>query len=159
MGLYLHPTVPGIQIERDSALDWVKWHRTPALIVGAVLCVAIAYAYGSVIAYGIWGVLLPAVLVTAIRSEFRPVPGTGHRRRRCCAAGKRRTAGRVPGSVAGSVQPGCSDRRRATARPLDVPILPLAHARPGSDGRCLSCAALCRRGLTLAQIVAGTSTP
>lgn len=42
-------------------------HRTPPLIVGAVLCVAIAYAYGSVIAYGIWGVLLPAVLVVAIR--------------------------------------------------------------------------------------------
>jgi len=44
-------------------------HRTPALIVGAVLCVAIAYAYGSVIAYGMWGVLLPAVLVVAIRSQ------------------------------------------------------------------------------------------
>ncbi len=44
-------------------------HRTPALIVGSVLCVAIAYAYGSVIAYGIWGVLLPAVLVTAIRAQ------------------------------------------------------------------------------------------
>lgn len=44
-------------------------HRTPALIVGAVLCVAIGYAYSSVLAYGFWGVLLPAVLVTAIRSQ------------------------------------------------------------------------------------------
>ena len=44
-------------------------HRTPALIVGAVLCLAIAYAYGSVIAYGMWGVLLPAVLVAAIRAQ------------------------------------------------------------------------------------------
>ncbi len=41
-------------------------HRMPALIVGAVLCVAIGYAYSSVLAYGIWGVLLPAVLVVAI---------------------------------------------------------------------------------------------
>lgn len=41
-------------------------HRTPALIVGAVLCVAIGYAYSSVLAYGVWGVLLPAVLVVAI---------------------------------------------------------------------------------------------
>ena len=44
-------------------------HRTPALIVGGVLCVAIGYAYGSVIAYGMWGVLLPAVLVAAIRAQ------------------------------------------------------------------------------------------
>ncbi len=44
-------------------------HRTPALIVGAVLCVAIGYAYSFVLAYGIWGVLLPAVLVVAIRSQ------------------------------------------------------------------------------------------
>lgn len=44
-------------------------HRTPWLIVGAVLCLAIAYAYGSVIAYGMWGVILPAVLVAAIRAQ------------------------------------------------------------------------------------------
>ncbi len=42
-------------------------HRTPALIAGAMLCLAIAYAYSSILAYSIWGVLLPAVLVTAIR--------------------------------------------------------------------------------------------
>jgi len=41
-------------------------HRTAALIVGGVLCVAIGYAYSSVLAYGAWGVLLPAVLVVAI---------------------------------------------------------------------------------------------
>ncbi|SUD58015.1 TraX family protein [Ectopseudomonas oleovorans] len=44
-------------------------HRTPALIVGAVLCVAIGYAYSSVLAYSVWGVLLPAVMVTAIRAQ------------------------------------------------------------------------------------------
>ena len=42
-------------------------HRTPALIVGALVCTAVAYAYGSVLAYGTWGVLLPAVLVVAMR--------------------------------------------------------------------------------------------
>lgn len=42
-------------------------HRTPGLIVGAVLCVAIAYVYGSILAYGTWGALLPAVLVMAMR--------------------------------------------------------------------------------------------
>lgn len=42
-------------------------HRTPGLIVGAALCVAIAYAYGSILAYGTWGALLPAVLVMAMR--------------------------------------------------------------------------------------------
>lgn len=42
-------------------------HRTPALIVGALVCTSVAYAYGSVLTYGTWGVLLPAVLVVAMR--------------------------------------------------------------------------------------------
>lgn len=48
-------------------------HRTPGLIVGAIVCTAIAYAYGSVIAYGTWGVLLPALLVVAMRTKSAEV--------------------------------------------------------------------------------------
>ena len=57
-------------------------HRTPALIVGAIACVAIAYAYGSVLAYGTWGVLLPAVLVVAIRAQSWGLGSNGTKNQR-----------------------------------------------------------------------------
>lgn len=34
-----------------------------------MFCMAIGYAYGSIIAYGTWGVLLPAVLLIAMRAQ------------------------------------------------------------------------------------------